>query len=233
MSVSKLEIKESTIPNAGRGVFAKVDISSDESPCYYDGYSKPKKCSLEEESYLLCNKIVGYKTPKTDTGVAQIINDCSTIDLTEFPKNENLLARVVFIFTEIKRYLTCAQNQCNIVHNGANDGWKFYVYRKIKAGEELFFSYDVYYWLKQNYMKYKNEKCFTEAIVISLLFWNKISKNIPDVNENTAEKNVKKCYDYMLEKVSIELNTSFAKPFKNIQNVDLEEFEKNLINISE
>jgi hypothetical protein len=129
--ISKVEIKKSTIPNAGRGVFAKVDISIGEIPCYYDGYIKnAEECSDEELIYLVGNDLVGYKNPKTDVGIAQIINDYSMVKLDNFPKDKFLLERVVFVSEQVKQYIMHVKTHCNILCIEIDNKYTFKSYKK-------------------------------------------------------------------------------------------------------
>lgn len=141
-------IKTSTIKDAGRGVFVTVDVAVDSIVCFYDGYDKPRDRMLSkiESDYNLGDRIIGYKEPKAQGGVAQIINDKSRPDFQNFPINDSLKAQLQFICIEFIKYNKTSED-CNVIDN------KNYIFKSIKTikkGDELFFYYGVSYWIEKD-----------------------------------------------------------------------------------
>ena len=78
----------------GRGVFALQDIKAGYFACIYDGELLSKdviknSSAIVDESYCLPHLkypkqvLCGYKYPKNNVGVGQLINDAKTIQLQE------------------------------------------------------------------------------------------------------------------------------------------------------
>jgi hypothetical protein len=157
---TRLEVKPSTIPNAGNGVFTIDPIKKGSRVCYYAGKDYPKGLimpngfpsdidpySLEHPTKPIVR--IGYRKPEGTHGVAQLINDGAKYDPSKLKLNEHGL----FSYRALKKlediYYTCALQKAN-VEPSATELWVFVAYRDISAGEELFFCYTHDYWASQH-----------------------------------------------------------------------------------
>lgn len=148
----KVEIRKSNI--AGNGVFAKEDIKKGEDLCIYDGeyiaYDKINVCK-DDMTYALTRPnnftILGYKEPKSEIGIGQIINDgaCPNFEILIFDN----------VVNELEKYNTETANNMNVALK--NDGSTTMVSLKdIKKDEELFYSYGQKYWICNNLINSTN-----------------------------------------------------------------------------
>ena len=169
-------IDTSTIPNAGRGVFAKRNIKRGTDVCFYDGFLCDKKIDEHQYFYSACkdengNKIwhplnlknqtycqsnrkgdkclMGYKVPKNKNGVGQLINDGSKyITPPSFVKLDD--GKCEFIEREhlksLEKYETESIKKRNVGFTNDKE-FHIYAYRDIKKGEELFMMYVWSYWI--------------------------------------------------------------------------------------
>jgi hypothetical protein len=144
-----LYIAKSTIVGAGRGVFAKKDILANTSVCYYDGYKRPSddvKVTDLESSYMLGNgvdAIIGYISPRTEDGIAQIINDVSRPIFSNIDDKTSLSVQTTIMGQICLDYVN-TMPLCNVMCVSSSI---FKTNRAIAAGEELFFHYGIRYWL--------------------------------------------------------------------------------------
>lgn len=161
------EVKESTIVNAGRGVFTTRSYTAGELVCYYDGYLVDKDYDVtHDEAIYLQNfgssRYVGYTTPKTKTGIAQLINDAfmpTSVDLYQFYEEERALCNIFggrnfkgfnpdynanyYSAMGIIEYATKSLSKMNVESGGDR---LFYATKDIAKGEELFQHYGMHYW---------------------------------------------------------------------------------------
>jgi hypothetical protein len=142
------EIKQSTITNAGRGVFATQHFKKGDFICFYDGVHIPAKNTFEysdSHPYKLIlpdgDIIIGYENSRTTNGVAQLINDGGIVNQAILldVQNENELS---YLLGDMLTYLKTSTSKQNVYNKGIN----CYANRDIDIGEELFQSYGISYW---------------------------------------------------------------------------------------
>jgi SET domain-containing protein len=165
--MSKVEVRKSTIPNAGNGVFATEDIKKGEKICYYDGVD------VEAHTVNICETDMSYALTKdkehkytrlgnplktTAYNVGQFCNDscCPIITDINYPS-------VKKAFDE---YLIKTKSLLNIVRENYDD-FHMVALKDIKKGEEIFYSYGVGYWLI-HFLKISTDS-FLRLILYSLL----------------------------------------------------------------
>jgi hypothetical protein len=133
-----VEVKQSLIKGAGRGVFATKDINEGERVCEYWGkYIDLKKTKFPssdkllqiDESTLFC----GYEKYKKPDKCGQFINDSSSID------NINV--------GSIRKYHH--DNFANVDISIEAKGIYFNSIKNIKEGDELYFKYGINYWIQK------------------------------------------------------------------------------------
>jgi len=137
------EVKESTIAGAGRGVFATQKFHTGDVVCFYDSYKPQNVLTPEETQYSICTKqgtFVGYKTPRSTSGVAQLINDGGVIAPHE--ASDDLTKLYIALVRDIEQYLSTTALRRNV----GNVGLNCFALRDIEPGEELFYSYGIGYW---------------------------------------------------------------------------------------
>jgi hypothetical protein len=165
--MKRLEVKPSTIPGAGNGVFALEPIKTGEAVCYYAGKDYPRQmavirdngvpyfCYMDPyacESYDGKTVRVGYRKAQGPDGVAQLVNDACMFDPSKLKLNDHgLFSRSSF--EKLKQiYTSCSLAKSNVAFCG-NKKWTFYAIQDIKEGEELFFSYGADCWITQFVLK--------------------------------------------------------------------------------
>lgn len=153
MEMIPVEIRDAG--NKGRGVFAKYYIFKDKALCYYDGKDQISKiCKTNNYSidYSIGNPLYkdiirdGYKEPKTNYGIGQIINDgCILIFNTS---KDIKITKEIFkkCRKEIKKYEKISKEKENIIMD--KDFW-LYSKKNIKRNEQLYLSYGTNYWLSK------------------------------------------------------------------------------------
>ena len=192
----KVEIRKSTIPNSGNGVFATEDIKKGERICYYDGEdvetNKLNICDTDM-TYALSkdkdNKFTRMGNPnKTNNfNVGQFCNDssCPNITIINYPS-------VKKAFDE---YLINTKQKLNIVRENYDDFYMIAL-KDIKKDEELFYSYGSGYWTV--YFLKNSSNSFLRLILYHML------KPI-DINTITDENAL-----YIFENImNHDLNSSF------------------------
>ena len=190
--MSNIFVSTSTIPNAGRGVFANRDFKQGDCVCYYDGIEveidvrkKPKSLSvyyhpigcgswkkmpknmLDDLQKLENGRgIIGFRNPKTEEGVGQLINDgariqyqnhldqgeqicvdlkkCIPPDLLpdETEGAEHIMTQESYDFIQ-EEYISNSLSRANVY---VGNDCKVYAFKNIKKGEELFYCYCPAYW---------------------------------------------------------------------------------------
>jgi len=147
----------------GQGVFAMHHIPIHTKICYYDGYDM-QKSSLYNNIYVLdinassnmCR--IGYDVPRSSIGIAQFINDGAKPNFPHKDKSyiNNDMHEYNYAVTDcLRTYLSQSLRKQNVNFNGEEEFW-CYSTRDISAGEELFFSYGIKYWLNSIIKKCKN-----------------------------------------------------------------------------
>jgi uncharacterized protein len=171
-----LEIKPSTIPGAGNGVFTLRDIKQGEPVCYYAGYEGN---DTSDPYAIAFNNIIliGLRVPEGTHGVAQLINDASTLDFTKLPLNEHGLFSIKSIKILENDYHRCAFEKLNVRYSG--EQFVLYAIKDIKAGEELFYGYGPDYWVTHFC---KNSEYPLHKLLVSI----KIVKEILDEKNNDS-----------------------------------------------
>jgi len=125
-----LEIRTSTIVNAGRGVFTKKKIYENEPVAVYAGLlldSEDARCCGLYQMYMPNHKtLVGFASPKTRYGLGQLFNDaCAHYSRKTYQKYAARLNNT-----------TMDPEQLGLMR----------AIRDIEVGEELFLTYGVAYW---------------------------------------------------------------------------------------
>ena len=143
-----LTVKESSIKNAGLGVFAKKNIKKGQIVCYYDGEDIPINSNVFDAYTMIhptvpgmCRK--GYDQPRNGTGVGQFINDGAMLSWTDFDV-ENLLTDngevnskgVKHMAKELQQYQV--QSDANKNAMFIDDKFNVTPIKTVKQGEELF-----------------------------------------------------------------------------------------------
>lgn len=162
----KVEVRKSTIPNAGNGVFATEDIKKGEYVCHYDGedIEMEKSNEITDITYLIHNPLstttfrIGYNEPKTKEGVGQIVND------GECPKIDNL-QKEHEINRVLDEYEMKSKEKANI---GIDTNFKMIAGKDIKKKQELFYHYGRKYWIFKQLELSNNS--MTKLILYNLLF---------------------------------------------------------------
>ena len=149
-----VEVKQSLIKGAGRGVFATEDIHDGKIVCEYWGkYIDLKKTKFPssdkllqiDENTLFC----GYEKYKKPDKCGQLINDSSKINSTNVGS--------------IRKYYY--DNSANVDVIIDSTGIYFNSIKSIKKGDELYFKYGIPYWARKFDKKdiellLKNNKAF-------------------------------------------------------------------------
>lgn len=143
-----LEVKLSTIPGAGNGVFTLKDIKQGEPVCYYagcEGKDSSDPYAIEQRANNALR--IGYRYAEGTHGVGQLINDATSIDFTILPLNEHGFFSLQSARTLENAYNKQTNEQMNICYRTDGEEFIMYASRNIKAGEELFVSYGPDYWV--------------------------------------------------------------------------------------
>jgi hypothetical protein len=148
-----LEVKLSTIPGAGNGVFTLKDIKQGEPVCYYAGRDEPAEKNSQDPyaiHHMFNNTVrVGFRVPEKSHGVAQLVNDASYLDFNSLELNENGLFPLCAIKKLEDDYNKCSYEKMNVCYDKYGEEYVMYARQNIKAGEELFVSYGTDYWISQ------------------------------------------------------------------------------------
>lgn len=160
-----IEIKSSNIKKAGRGVFVKNDYPVPFTTiCYYEGYQKPLNRSLSdfETNYMIGvgdDLIIGYFQPRSETGVAQLINDSSKPNFNDFQEQKTYKDKLLYTVQQLLKY-NKTFDSCNVMPSYYNEKTKqlsiksplpFMSIKPILQGEELYLYYDMHYWINSEY----------------------------------------------------------------------------------
>jgi len=181
-----LEVKLSTLPGAGNGVFTLRDIKNGEPVCYYAGRDEPiGKNSTDPYAiqHQFNNTIrLGYRFAEGTHGVGQLINDAASLDFTILPLNDHGFFSIQTMKNLENAYNKHSYENMNVTYRKDGEEYVMYSCRNIKAGEELFVSYGTEYWVTQF--------CKTSEYPLhKLLVSIKIVKNILDDKNNESASN--------------------------------------------
>jgi len=201
MFTTLLEVRPSSVKNAGNGVFTKNSIKKLSPVCYYAGKDEPKGANVIDEyaledPFIPGSVRIGLRRVEGPHGSGQIINDSCMFDPSKLPLNENK----VFTISSFKKlkdiYNNCSKKKANVSFFQEGEKWTFYSLRDIEAGEELFWHYGEHYWIT-DFMK-NCEYCIHKVVALF------------DVGLRCAEsKNNKDCKSFMMM-VGIGPNTQEA-----------------------
>ena len=172
---TRLEVKTSSIKNAGNGVFAIDFIKKGRPVCYYAGNDVIRQGDEVYNAYIENNKLrfentkpftipnymdpyamesldtkyvrIGFREQEGLYGVGQLINDSCFFDPTKLPLNENGMFNLSSYKKMREIYTLCSNKKLNVMFNPyKDDKWILYATRDIDAGEELFLTYAHGYW---------------------------------------------------------------------------------------
>jgi hypothetical protein len=179
-----LEVKLSTIPGAGNGVFTLKDIKQGDPVCYYAGHDEPMG-ENSTDPYAIQHQFngtirIGHRFAEGTHGVGQLINDASILDFRILLLNEHGFFSIKSMKNLENFYNKHSYENMNVSYSKDGEEYVMYSRRNIKAGEELFVSYGAEYWITQF--------CKTSEYPLhKLLVSIKIVKNIlDDKNEEGA-----------------------------------------------
>jgi hypothetical protein len=137
----KIEVKTSTIPNAGKGLFALQDFSKGDEICEFTG----KEVSKEEIKKLTGTR-AEYLIGKDDGSTVDVYNSKSPAKYSN--DHDGYLKATKKAGFEKK-------NNCEIMELDNGELWLIAT-KKIKEGDEIFCSYGSSYWT--NWLKSNKEK---------------------------------------------------------------------------
>jgi uncharacterized protein len=178
-----LEVKPSTIPGAGNGVFTLRDIKKGEPVCYYASYEG--KDATDPYAIQFNNTLrIGHRVAEGTHGVAQLINDASTLDFTNLPLNEHGFFSLQSIKKLENDYHRHEFEKLNVRYTDKGEQFVLYACKDIKAGEELFYGYGPDYWV-------------THFCTISEYPLHKLLVSIRIVKEILDEKNNESAGNFM------------------------------------
>lgn len=165
--VSGVEVRSSTIDGAGRGVFAIQTFRQGEYICSYVGSNKAPS-NLHEFCYSLRSPSGVWKVgnPSSLSDVGHIINDGASFCLDESWRDDTGIFRVSSpkVVSSINEYLRSSQEKANVCF--VDSSFRVHAMRDINAGEELFYSYGVDYWV--NKIRLETDEILTRAFCMLL-----------------------------------------------------------------
>ncbi len=192
-------VRKSNIENAGRGVFLTKPISPGLFVCYYDGYVKPERSLASVECDYQLEDVIGYIKPKTELGVGQIINDMNGFDTSGFPEKKDMNTQLSFLAGCVFNY-TLSSRKCNVAAVTSNEYKNPLIsIKNINAGEELYFSYGLGYWIS----KLCRNKTSSVELTRALLMIKCVYDAHYDDHEVYLEKILKEFAKNMLDEVKI------------------------------
>lgn len=147
------EIKQSLLPDAGYGVFVTRDFIRGEYVCFYDGYYKDNETTQLEDKYKLGDNFIGHSSVKHENGTAQLINDAAKLCFTEQDikemNNDDIVSSAIFTANLILRYIILSYDGRNVEMCDI-DNHKYEATKDIRKGDELYWGYEVIYWVTQS-----------------------------------------------------------------------------------
>jgi hypothetical protein len=146
---SILYLAPSTIPGAGMGVFVKKYCPRKLGIGFYDGYiGNSFSLSNKEHEYAISDRddrsVIGFTQPKNIRGLAQLVNDACKPKLTQGLENLSLPLRIKKLCLILLEYTNQSMDKENVY---CNTELVLVTNKRMKAGEECFFSYSLFYWL--------------------------------------------------------------------------------------
>ena len=153
MQSCAFEIRESTLPGAGNGLFALAPLVVGEACCFYDGHDfrrDDKSADAEaarDSAYVLEHPSepafrAGFATPRSPCGVAQMANDAGITPpiLATLASSRSVPSTLA----AVHEYESRAHATATIRQN-TSSAWEFYATANVPAGAEVFFSYSASY----------------------------------------------------------------------------------------
>lgn len=136
----RVEVKTSTIPNAGKGLFALQDFSKDEEICEFTGQTISK-----EEIKKLSGQRAEYLIAKDDGTTVDVYNSKSP---AKYANDHDGYLKAT------KKSGFQKKNNCEIMEIGNGELW-LVATKAIKEDDEIFCSYGPSYW--KNWLKNQKE----------------------------------------------------------------------------
>lgn len=188
-SSSKCEIRPS--PVHGNGVFALQDIPEETELCYYDGQPVDPN-TVRDHTYLLDfdgKTLDGYRVPRTPEGIGQFINDGASLQ----PEGD-----LHTVIEHALEYLDESSRKSNVIFTVRQGRCVAVANRAIKKDEELFFSYEIKYWLNsQVHELHRQVICFVEYltdVAIQSLLDRQIDVDSFSAFQEAIMTEMKRCY---------------------------------------
>jgi hypothetical protein len=159
--LGEVEIKESTIPNAGLGLFAKRKFTKGENIAVYYGSEikeQPSQYSLLLNPYVIQSSKGRYTLGQVDPIPpahlgAQFTND-PFMDEESYRALLSIDCRAVdseLIKTTLRKYISAVFSSINLSNAALSETQSsfqvFVASRRIKKGEEIFYPYGMRYWV--------------------------------------------------------------------------------------
>lgn len=155
-----VRIGESTLPGAGRGVFAKRDLAKSTWITTYHGTQIPSRLVASSDvAYSIDfppvrdTSIVGETSPGPTEGVAQLVNDA------------------------INPAVCGVANNCDLYFYRPKETWVLVASRDILASEELFVAYGYGYW-RTRFLRARQSTTTTTPVPPHLAWLDKIVEPI-------------------------------------------------------
>ena len=156
MQSCAFEIRESTLPGAGNGLFALAPLTAGEPCCFYDGRDFQRSDTsadaeaARDSAYVLEHPSepafrAGFATPRSPCGVAQMANDAGITPsiLATLASSRSVPSTLA----AVHEYESRAHATATIRQN-TSSAWEFYATANVSNGAEIFFSYSASYWTK-------------------------------------------------------------------------------------
>ena len=160
MQSCAFEIRESTLPGAGNGLFALAPLTAGEPCCFYDGrdFQRSDRSAdadaARDSAYVLEHPSepafrAGFATPRVACGVAQMANDAGITPsiLATLASSRSVPSTLAAVHEYESRAHATATIRQN-TSSGAPSAWEFYATANVSTGAEVFFSYSASYWTK-------------------------------------------------------------------------------------
>ena len=145
-----VKVDKSTLPHAGRGVFVEKECKAGTVMCFLDGYAKPSKTTKMEQEYERQGadgqRIIGYMVPRTQGGVAQLVNDAVQPDFAGFDPTRSAEEQFLLVSNAYLKYSTLSIMRANV---WAPEGCAspLAALRDLAPGDELFVHHGLRHWI--------------------------------------------------------------------------------------
>ena len=158
LCIYRVSLKQSKIEGAGRGVLTLYPCKTNTLLCFYDGYviEDDYPMTSEEQEYAIEYKgktMIGYKTPRKNIGIAQLMNDSCVPKFNFSYQSMDLDERVARILESLLHYTKESMSKENIY---TDHDLNFYAGRNLETDEECYFHYGPEYWSGRN-MEYTQD----------------------------------------------------------------------------